>query len=167
MIRRPAQILLSFMLIFAVVISEAQVGPEPCGPEMTPRMGKPGPMRMRGPASGLSALGGGKWWNNSELASAIGLTVSQVREIENTFQNYRARLVEQQSVLLKQEAELTPLIEAAHPDVAQVTAQIDKVAQARATLEKLNAKMLLAIRRVLKADQWRQLRSRRGVAPPA
>ena len=49
-------------------------------------------------------------------------------------------------------------MEGDQPDEAQVTAQIDKVAQARANLEKSNALMLLAIRRVLTIDQWKKLR---------
>src|SRR5208337_1966603 len=49
-------------------------------------------------------------------------------------------------------------------DEAQVIAQIDKVAQARANLEKSNAQMLLAIRRVLTVDQWKILRDLPGIA---
>jgi len=166
MTRRLAQILLVVMSAFLAVISEAQAGPGPCDPEQPSLVGTSGPMRMRGPASGLSALGGGRWWNNSQLAMTIGLTASQVNQIENIFQHYRAQLMEQHSALLKQEAGLAPLIEAVHLDEAQVTARIDKVAQAWANLEKLNAQMLLAIRRVLKAEQWRQLRLRHNVGPP-
>jgi len=167
MTRRLAQMLLIVLLAFLAVISEAQAGPEPCGPGSAPEIGMSGLMRMGGPASSLNALGGGRWWNNSELATTVGLTASQVSQIENIFQQYRAQLMEQHSALLKREANLAPLIEAAHLDEVQVTAQIDKVAQARANLEKLNAQMLLTIRRVLRVDQWRQLRLRRGVGPPA
>ena len=53
---------------------------------------------------------------------------------------------------------LEPLMSADRPDEAQVLAQIDKVAQARAELEKSNARMLLGIRQVLTADQWKQLK---------
>jgi hypothetical protein len=53
-------------------------------------------------------------------------------------------------------------------DVAKASAQIDKVAQARADLEKANAKMLLSIRGVLTADQWTKLRDHRfGEGPGA
>ena len=45
------------------------------------------------------------------------------------------------------------------PDTAKALAQIDKVAQARAALEKENAKMLLGIRGVLTPDQWTKLRA--------
>jgi Spy/CpxP family protein refolding chaperone len=112
-------------------------------------------------------MGMGKWWNNSELVKSLGLSDAQVQQIEKVFQDHRTRLIDLRAALEKQEATLEPLVEAERPDEAQVTAQIDKVAQARANLEKSNAQMLLAIRRVLTVDQWKQLRSRGGMRPMA
>jgi Spy/CpxP family protein refolding chaperone len=109
----------------------------------------------------------GKWWNNSGIVKQLGLTDAQIGQIENVFQHYRAQLMDLHSTLLQQEAVLEPLVEGGHPNVAQITAQIDKIAQARANLEKLNAQMLLAIRQALRADQWKQLRLRPGMRPPA
>ena len=43
------------------------------------------------------------------------------------------------------------------PNEAQILAQIDKVAQARAELEKANARFLLAIRGKLTPEQWKQM----------
>jgi Spy/CpxP family protein refolding chaperone len=51
------------------------------------------------------------------------------------------------------------MLSADRPDEAQVLAQIDKVAQARAELEKSHARMLLGIRQVLTTDQWKQLKT--------
>jgi len=60
---------------------------------------------------------------------------------------------------------LEPMLSANPLDVAKASAQIDKVAQARADLEKANAKMLLNIRGALTADQWTKLRDHRFGAP--
>ena len=43
------------------------------------------------------------------------------------------------------------------PDEGKIVGQIDRVAQARAELEKANARMLLAIRQVLTPEQWKKL----------
>jgi Spy/CpxP family protein refolding chaperone len=93
----------------------------------------------------------------------IGVTDEQIRKIEKIFQDHRLDLIDLHAALEKQEAILEPLVEADQPDEAQVVAQIDKVAQARANLEKSNAQMLLAIRRVLTVDQWKKLRDLPGV----
>ena len=53
--------------------------------------------------------------------------------------------------------------------VTKVLAQIDRIAQARAELEKANARMLLGLRGVLTLDQWKKLQaegpSRHGEHP--
>jgi Spy/CpxP family protein refolding chaperone len=62
------------------------------------------------------------------------------------------------------------MLSANPPDMTKTMAQIDKVAQARADLEKANARMLLGIRVLLTPDQWTKLHARgpgRGsFAPP-
>ncbi len=135
------------------------------GPYITPGLGMGGGMGMgMGPGMGQHGLGMpmGPWWKNSELVKKLGLNDSQVQQIEKTFRNYRSQLIDLNAALQKQELALEPLVEADRPDEAQVTAQIDRVAQARANLEKSHAQMLLAIRRVLTVEQWKQLRNQGG-----
>ena len=122
-------------------------------------------MFVRGPAMGPVGPGMGKWWKNSELMQKLGVSDAQVQKIEKIFQEHRLQLIDLHAALEKQEATLEPLIEADQPDEAQVVTQIDKVAQARANLEKSNAQMLLAIRRVLTAEQWKKLRAQPGIGP--
>jgi Spy/CpxP family protein refolding chaperone len=124
-----------------------------------PMAGRPG---GRGP--GMGHLAPGKWWKDSALMQKIGVSDEQVQKIEKIFQDHRLQLIDLHAALEKQEAILEPLVEADQPDEGQVIAQIDKVAQARASLEKSNAQMLLAIRRVLTVDQWKKLRNLPGLA---
>lgn len=115
----------------------------------------PGPLppaRMRGP-------GPVAWWKDSEMARKLGLSEDQMRRIEQTFLEYRLRLVDLRADLEKQELGLPPLVDADRPDEAKVAAQIDLITTARGKLEKENALMLLAIRRVLSADQWKRLQT--------
>jgi Spy/CpxP family protein refolding chaperone len=69
------------------------------------------------------------------------------------------------AVVQKEEAIMEPLVSAEQPDEAKIVAQIDKVAQARAELEKANARILLGIRRVLTPEQWNKLKSDFPVTP--
>jgi len=122
-----------------------------------------GPSTQMGPQIIADLRGPGKWWKDSALMSKIGVSDEQVQKIEKIFQAHRLELIDLHAALEKQEAILEPFIEADRPDEAQVIAQIDKVAQARANLEKSNAQMLLAIRRVLTVDQWKKLRDLPGI----
>ena len=91
----------------------------------------------------------------------LDLTADQKKKIDDIFQQHRLKLIDLEAALQKEELILEPLVNADQPDDAKVTAQIDRVAQARAELEKANSKMLWQVRRVLTPDQWKQLREQR------
>lgn len=111
--------------------------------------------------------GGGKWWKNSELVQKVGVSDQQVQQMEQIFQNSRARLIDLKANLEKAELSLEPLMEADNPNEAQIGAAIDRVSQARAALEKEHAMMLVGIRKVLTLDQWKKLQEEeRNMRPP-
>ena len=127
-----------------------------------------GRMNLRPPSNDRTPLatpGMGKWWKNSELMQKIGVNNSQVEQIEAIFQDRRLKLVDLHSSLERQESLLEPLVNSDHPDQDQVSAQIDRIAAARAALEKSNAEMMLAIRRVLSVEQWKKLKAVSGEPP--
>ena len=156
----------SLTLVMAFTgLAVAQVDPAPPqdpNPQPGQRMAV---VRHGGGGPGFGHRGLGKWWKDSELMQKIGVSDEQVQKIEKIFQDHRLQLIDLHAALQKQEAILEPMIESDQPDESQVVAQIDNVAQARANLEKSNARMLLAIRRVLTVDQWKKLQTLRGTAP--
>jgi Spy/CpxP family protein refolding chaperone len=101
----------------------------------------------------------GRWWNNPELVQKLGLTADQQKKMEAIFQQNRPSLMDLSSSLHKEETSMEPLLAADQPDEGKILAQIDRVAQARAELEKANARMLLGLRRVLTPDQWKTLQA--------
>ena len=125
-----------------------------------PGMGMPGPggdrIRMRRGGDGMP---GGAWWKDSRIAQEIGLSDQQTTQIEKIFQDHRLQLVDLHANLEKAEIAMEPMMQADQPNEGQITSQIDKISQARAALEKSNALMLLGIRKVLTADQWKKLQT--------
>ena len=103
----------------------------------------------------------GRWWNEPRAIDKFKLTETQRKAMDDIYQQNRLTLVDLHASLEKQEVMLEPLIRADQPDEAQVLAQIDRVAQARAELEKANARMLLGIRKQLTPDQWKQMEADR------
>jgi periplasmic protein CpxP/Spy len=101
----------------------------------------------------------GRWWTDPALVQKLGLTADQQKHIDSEFQQSRLKLIDLSAALQKEEAIMDPLLEADRPDESQVLAQIDRVAQARAELEKANARMLLGFRSVLTQDQWKKLQA--------
>jgi Spy/CpxP family protein refolding chaperone len=101
------------------------------------------------------------------VVQKLSLTTDQTKKMDDIFQQSRLQLIDLRADVQKQEVMLEPLLSASTLDSAKAMAQIDKVADARANLEKADAKMLLGIRGVLTPDQWTKLRARGAGGPGA
>jgi Spy/CpxP family protein refolding chaperone len=147
------------------------------GPRDDDRGKMGGREEMMGPDRGHIMMD--PWWKNPEVAARIGLTPEQTKRIDDLFLQSKVELIHEHAALEEAELMLRPLMDANPVDQAKATAQIDKIADTRAELEKTNAKMLLSIRAVLSADQWTKLQERPrgpkghitsdhgGMAPPS
>jgi len=159
------------MTAFLLTTMAAMAQPQP--PQRTPdgRGPRPG-ARFEPRRDGMHPLlPHGRWWKNAEVVKSVGLSDAQVQKIETIFLDSRLKLVDAHAALEKEELQLEPLLEGDTPDEAAVLGAIDRITAARATVEKSNAQMAFAIRRVLTPEQWKKLRTlrteHRGFPPPA
>jgi Spy/CpxP family protein refolding chaperone len=106
-----------------------------------------------------------RWWKNYATAQSLGLTPEQQRRMDDVFQQYRLRLIDLNAALEKEEVTLEPLVGAEPLDESKAAAQIDRVAQARAELEKANGRMLLGLRKQLTPEQWGRLNQGSSPSP--
>ena len=132
----------------------------------------PGGPGLGGPGSGMMvqhrppferAFGGGgfqgRWWNNPRVIERLKLTDEQRKAFDQILLEHRESLIDLHANLEKAELKLEPLVRDDQPNEGAILAQIDKVAQARAELEKANARYLLALRSKLTPDQWKQVQA--------
>jgi periplasmic protein CpxP/Spy len=103
-----------------------------------------------------------RWWNNPQTAEKYKLSDSQRKSMDDIYQQHRVTLVDLHGTLEKAELAMEPMMRADQPDESKILAQIDQVAQARAELEKANARMLFEIRRQLTPEQWKQIQADRA-----
>ncbi len=122
-------------------------------PSLAPTYGIPQPVQAGSAPRFLPE----NWWRNAGIVAILHLTGLQVKQIEDTFQQSRIKLIDLNAALEKEEVMLEPLVAADNIDEAKLTAQIDRLAQARAELEKARGRMLVGIRKVLEPEQWRKL----------
>lgn|GEM_PF-1064762 len=140
-------------------------GTGPRGPgAMSMRGDRRGPGMERGMEGGMRGreagiLPPGIWWKNPDLTSRIGLSPEQQKRIEDTFMQSRIQLIHLHASIEEEQIKLEPILSTNPIDQGKALAQINKVADLRADMEKANAKMLLSIRGVLTADQWTKLRA--------
>jgi hypothetical protein len=118
---------------------------------------------MRG---GLQLGPPGRWWDDPMFARDLGLRPEQKTKMDDVFNAHKAEIFGAYNSLLSEEATLEKITQEAHPDEAGLFSAIDRIAQARASLEKANARMLLAIRREMDDQQLARLESHRQFPGP-
>lgn len=136
---------------FGVAVAQAQGGPPPDFGGHRPPM-----QRMLGPRGDH-----GQWWNSPTMITKLKLTDEQRKAMDGILLDHRTRLIDLHANLEKAELAMDPLMSADQPNESAILAQIDKVAMARAELEKANARFLLAIRAKLTPEQWKILQADR------
>lgn len=97
------------------------------------------------------------WWKNPSTVQFLGISAEQQRKMDDVVAQFRLKLTEETRALKWSEAFMQPMVSAEPLDEAKITAQIDRVADARAELEKTNGRMLLGIRKLLTPEQWVKL----------
>lgn len=137
------------------VMTAVAQGPGGMGPGMGMGPHRPPMEREMGGPGGQF----GRWWNNPRLVEKFKLTDQQRKTMDDIYEQHRLKLVDLHANLEKAELEMEPLIGQDQPDETRILSQIDKVAQARAELEKANARMLLDIRKQLTPEQWKDLKT--------
>lgn len=125
-----------------------------------PGMGPHRPPMER--AMGPHGMDRGRWWDDAKMVEKYKLTDSQRKSMDDVYQQHRVALVDLHATLEKAELAMAPLIQQDQPDESKVLAQIDVIAQARAELEKANARMLFDLRRQLTPEQWKQVQADRA-----
>lgn len=141
---------MAIVATFAAAVASAQGPGSPGGPGFG--MHRP-PMERAMRSHGEF----GRWWNNPKMIERLKLTDDQRKAMDDIFQKHREKLVDLRGNLEKAEIEMEPLVKADQPNESSVMSQIDKVAQARAELEKANARFLFALRAKLTPEQWKQV----------
>jgi Spy/CpxP family protein refolding chaperone len=155
------KILMASLLLCGLALAQQRQEDMQVGPDGPRPSGPQGYFGQHGPKGGGELQGilpPGRWWKNAEAVKAVGLNDGQIQKIETIVLDSRMKLVDIHASLEKEEIKLDPLREADNPDENAVFGAIDRIAAARANLEKANAQMAFAIRRVLTPEQWKTLR---------
>jgi Spy/CpxP family protein refolding chaperone len=129
-------------------------------PPSGPRDGTQSTMR-----GGLQLGPPGRWWDEKSFAKSLGLSGEQRKRMDAIFGESKGTLLSLYHSLETEEAGLERLTSGTHLDEEQIFRQIDKVAEARAALEKANAHMLLEIRKQMTDEQAEKLDEHRPKPP--
>ncbi len=117
--------------------------------------------QMRHEMEDLDELGlpPGQFWLNADLVAMIHLTPDQVHRLADSYLQGRLKLIQLDAAVQTEEAKLESMLAAPTIDNERAMAQTDRIADARAALDKADAHMDFALRAILTADQLTLLRT--------
>jgi Spy/CpxP family protein refolding chaperone len=125
--------------------------PPPGGPP--PNSGQSG----RGPEAARPGLQlgppGQRWWDDKSFVKSLKLRPEQQAHMDAIFEQNKGALVSRLQSLHQAESQMAEIAKSSSPDESALFTQIDRVAQARAELEKANTHMLLQLRKEMDPDQ--------------
>jgi Spy/CpxP family protein refolding chaperone len=147
-----AGLVLAGMMCVGLQMASAQgmPGPGAMGAGNQAQMERPRPALER--ALTLPGMEG-RWWVNPRVVEQLKISEEEQKTLDGILIEHREKLIDLRASLQKTELKMEELAMADKLDEAAVTEQIDRVAQARAELEKANAHYLLAIWSKLTPEQ--------------
>jgi Spy/CpxP family protein refolding chaperone len=98
-----------------------------------------------------------RWWDDKHYAKNLHLRADQKKRMDGLFDENRANLVNRYGALQQEESKMEVLSHAQTLDESALFAQIDRVAQARADLEKATTHVMLQVRKEMDPDQITRL----------
>jgi Spy/CpxP family protein refolding chaperone len=110
---------------------------------------------------------GAAWWTNASVVRNLRLTPDQMSRIEAIFEQRRQTILQNKTDLEREETILAQMLDAESLEPSRViSAEIDKVIQARGEMERTYSTMTLEMRQVLTREQWEQLQRMMPNATP-
>jgi Spy/CpxP family protein refolding chaperone len=98
-----------------------------------------------------------RWWDDKAYIKSLKLRPEQQARMDAIFEQNRAALVSRIEGVQQAESQMEEISKSPAPDESALFTQIDRVAQARADLDKATTHMLLQIRKEMDADQIKRL----------
>ena len=152
-----------FLAASALVWGQGPLPAQGQGPAPQQRQG-PAPQQRQGPGGRMGPMPGGprqglggKWWDNPEMVKRLEITADQQKKMDDVWQQSRLKLIDLSATLEKEEVMMGGLMKGPQLDDAKILPAVDRIAQARAELEKANARLMLGIRHLLTAEQWEKM----------
>lgn len=99
----------------------------------------------------------GRWWDNPRLVRYLNLTQDQQTKIHDAVFDHAERMIDLNATVKRAELQLADLAQRETFDEKAVRAAFAKLQAARQNLENERFDLLVAVRKILTADQWKKL----------
>ena len=103
----------------------------------------------------------GKWWKRPPIVRELGLSAEQQGKLDQIFAKNRREFIDLKAEVEKKQLDVEELMTRKESDPKKVTAAVDVLEESRAKLRKGFSLMVLDMRSVLTAEQWKKVVERR------
>ena len=101
----------------------------------------------------------GKWWYNPKIQNNLGLSKSEVGQLDKLFANSRRKLIKLKSEVENEQFELDQLLGQNKVNDVKVKKQFQKLEKARNKLANERLQFVIGVRNILGAERFQQLKS--------
>ena len=101
----------------------------------------------------------GRWWDDKSYANALSLKPEQKRRMDAIFNGNRGELTERVQTLRQEESKLEAETRDTHLSQESIFGQMDRVAQARDALEKVNTRLVQSLEKELEPGQLERMQT--------
>ena len=117
---------------------------------------------MSGPAENdpLSALGGGRWWENPQIQSELNLTANQVSQIQKLVRSKREALIDLKGAMEKKLLLFVDEFQREDFDLQRARTAAEEFHKVRSELERTRMMDLLELRSILNHEQYYKLKAK-------
>ncbi len=99
----------------------------------------------------------GKWWENPRVVERLHITAEQQQQIHDLVYRHAQRMIDLNAAVKRAELELGDLAEREELDADAARAAFARFQQARQKLETERFELLVGVRQLLTAQQWRDI----------
>ena len=103
----------------------------------------------------------GKWWKRPAIVRELGLSAEQQDKLDQILAKNRREFIDLKAEVERKQLDVEELMTKKDSDPKKVSAAIDALELSRAKLRKTTSLMVLDMRGVLTAEQWRKVVDRR------
>ncbi len=102
----------------------------------------------------------GKWWLNEEVVKELQITEAQQKELGKIYYAHLEKAIDLRAKVEKEELKLREMLDLNTINEKELLSQVDKLLEARNSLERARAELFVKVRIILTAEQWAKIKER-------
>jgi len=102
----------------------------------------------------------GKWWLNEEVVRNLQITEAQQKELGKIYYSHLEKAIDLKAKVEKEELKLREMLDQKEINEKELLSQVDRLLEARNSLERARAELFVKVRIILTPEQWQKVKER-------